>query len=73
MNLPVLPWLPYVAIVLTKIFFGLGSCKFYANCPIYCLEFNFNGSMLPDNWLLHITIPVVPHKAVAEVSKIGNL
>ena len=24
MNLPVLPWLPYVAIVLTKIFFGLG-------------------------------------------------
>ena len=28
---------------------------------------------IPYNTIQYLTIPVVPHKAVAEVSKIGNL
>ena len=34
---------------------------------------NQNGNVIWIEWDIYIYIPVVPRKAVAEVSKIGNL
>ena len=38
---------------------------------IYIYEYNFSHVAIADNYT--VPVPVVPHKAVAEVSKIGNL